>query len=89
MLGCTTYTVFMPLRLDPADTRALPVQIADAVRADATSGALLPGEAVPSTRALATQLGVSRGSVVTAYEQLTVGRNDLGATLALRLSLAR
>ncbi|MCT1409650.1 PLP-dependent aminotransferase family protein [Corynebacterium accolens] len=61
----------MPLRLDPADTRALPVQIADAVRADATSGALLPGEAVPSTRALATQLGVSRGSVVTAYEQLT------------------
>ncbi|WP_296089849.1 GntR family transcriptional regulator, partial [uncultured Corynebacterium sp.] len=61
----------MPLRLDPANTRALPVQIAAAVRADVTSGALLPGESVPSTRALATQLGVSRGSVVTAYEQLT------------------
>ncbi|MDK4233036.1 winged helix-turn-helix domain-containing protein, partial [Corynebacterium accolens] len=61
----------MPLRLDPADTRALPVQIAAVVRADVTSGALLPGEPVPSTRALATQLGVSRGSVVTAYEQLT------------------
>ena len=34
-------------------------------------GALLPGEPVPSTRALATQLGVSRGSVTTAYDQLT------------------
>ncbi|WP_308572607.1 PLP-dependent aminotransferase family protein [uncultured Corynebacterium sp.] len=61
----------MPLRLDPSDTRPLPVQIAAALRAQVAAGVLLPGERVPSTRTLATQLGVSRGSVVTAYEQLT------------------
>lgn len=55
----------------PSDTRALPVQIAEALRTQVTAGILLPGEQVPSTRALAAKLGVSRGSVVTAYEQLT------------------
>jgi len=47
------------------------VQIAAALRAQVAAGVLLPGERVPSTRTLATQLSVSRGSVVTAYEQLT------------------
>ena len=61
----------MPLRLDPSDTRPLPVQIAAALRAQVAAGVLLPGERVPSTRNLASQLSVSRGSVVTAYDQLT------------------
>ncbi|MDU1461859.1 MAG: PLP-dependent aminotransferase family protein [Corynebacterium sp.] len=61
----------MPLRLDPSDTRPLPVQIAAALRAQVAAGVLLPGERVPSTRHLASQLSVSRGSVVTAYDQLT------------------
>ena len=61
----------MPLRLDPSDTRPLPVQIAAALRAQVAAGVLLPGERVPSTRHLASQLGISRGSVVTAYDQLT------------------
>ncbi|MEX3517891.1 PLP-dependent aminotransferase family protein [Corynebacterium camporealensis] len=61
----------MPLRLEPDDSRALPIQIAEAIRGQVTKGILLPGERVLSTRALATQLGVSRGSVVTAYDQLT------------------
>lgn len=61
----------MSIRLAPSDTRALPVQIAEALRTQVTAGILLPGEQVPSTRALAAKLGVSRGSVVTAYEQLT------------------
>lgn len=47
------------------------MQIAAALRAQIAAGVLLPGERVPSTRNLATQLSVSRGSVVTAYEQLT------------------
>lgn len=55
----------------PPLIRALPVQIAEALRTQVTAGILLPGEQVPSTRALAAKLGVSRGSVVTAYEQLT------------------
>ncbi len=61
----------MNLNLDPHDRRALPVQIAEALRAQVAAGVILPGERVPSTRALAGQLGISRGSVVTAYEQLT------------------
>ena len=61
----------MSFRLDPSDTRALPVQIAEALRTQVAAGILLPGEQVPSTRSLARDLGISRGSVVTAYEQLT------------------
>src|SRR4029453_12172760 len=34
------------------------------------SGRLRPGSALPSTRALATQLQISRGVVVEAYDQL-------------------
>ncbi|MCK2125035.1 GntR family transcriptional regulator, partial [Pseudomonas sp. PNPG3] len=47
------------------------MQIAAALRAQVAAGVLLPGERVPSTRHLASQLGISRGSVVTAYDQLT------------------
>ncbi|MDO5031199.1 PLP-dependent aminotransferase family protein [Corynebacterium sp.] len=60
----------MNILLEPADTRALPVQIAEAIRQQIHTGFLLPGEPLPSTRSLASELGVSRGSVVTAYEQL-------------------
>ena len=48
----------------------IPAQIAAGIRDAVASGALSPGDAVPSTRAFAQQLGVSRGSVVTAYDQL-------------------
>lgn len=49
---------------------SIPAQIAADVRIAVANGRLRPGDEVPSTRALATQLGVSRGSVVAAYEQL-------------------
>ncbi|MCZ9310055.1 MocR-like pyridoxine biosynthesis transcription factor PdxR [Corynebacterium uberis] len=45
------------------------------------AGTLRPGERVPSTRQLAAHSGVSRGSVVAAYEQL-VGEGWLVATPA-------
>lgn len=61
----------MNLTLDPQDPRPLPVQIAAAVRELVAAGALLPGETIESSRALAASLGISRGSVVTAFDQLT------------------
>ena len=48
----------------------IPAQIAAGIRDAVATGALSPNDAIPSTRALAEQLGVSRGSVVTAYDQL-------------------
>ena len=51
---------------------SIPEQIVRQVRALVESGLLLAGDAMPSSRALAQQLGVSRGSVTTAYDQLTV-----------------
>lgn len=49
----------------------LPAQLAAAIRRGIDAGAMRPGEALPATRALAGQLGVARGVVVAAYEQLT------------------
>ncbi|MGR3760192.1 MocR-like pyridoxine biosynthesis transcription factor PdxR [Roseobacteraceae bacterium NS-SX3] len=46
-------------------------QICGALRARIASGALGEGARLPATRTLATELGVSRSTVVTAYEQLT------------------
>jgi len=43
-------------------------QIRDAV----VNGKLKPGERMPSSRALALELGISRNSVVTAYDQLSI-----------------
>ncbi len=51
---------------------ALPigVQLVDGLRRGILDGAMRPGDPVPSTRALAAELGVSRSAVVAAYEQL-------------------
>src|SRR5687768_10974859 len=46
------------------------VQLVEGLRRGILGGALRPGDAVPSTRALASELGVSRSAVVSAYEQL-------------------
>ena len=55
-------------------TRSLPIpltaQVAASLRSAIASGSLRPGDEVPSTRVLARQAGVSRGTVVTAYDQL-------------------
>jgi len=45
-------------------------QVQDALRTAIRTRRLRPGERLPSTRQLADQLGVSRGLVVSAYEQL-------------------
>jgi GntR family transcriptional regulator/MocR family aminotransferase len=68
--------------------RQLEQQLRDAVR----TGRLAPSSIVPSTRALSTQLGVSRGIVVEAYEQLIaegyLGSQPGGATSVARTASA-
>ena len=48
----------------------LRAQLERGLRAAIQSGRLAPGSPLPSTRVLASELGVSRGLVVNAYEQL-------------------
>lgn len=67
----TTPEITLPLRLSRHDERPLPVQLGDELRDAVTGGLLTPGDPVPSTRALAGHLGVSRGTVAAAFEQLT------------------
>ncbi len=50
--------------------RSLRAQIEEQLREGVRGGRLHPGVALPSSRALATELGVSRGVVVEAYAQL-------------------
>jgi DNA-binding transcriptional MocR family regulator len=61
--------VDLHLTLDRSAGR-LAAQLADGLRALVRRGALAPGHRLPSTRDLAADLNVSRGVVVTAYEQL-------------------
>jgi len=63
-----TTELLLPLARDGG--RPLGAQIEDQLRAAIRSGALKPGAAVPSTRDLARQLGVSRRIAVDAYAQL-------------------
>lgn len=64
-------------------SRALPIpltaQVASSLRSAISSGVLRPGDEVPSTRVLAGQAGVSRGTIVAAYDQL-VSEGYLTAT---------
>ncbi|MGK7222664.1 GntR family transcriptional regulator, partial [Kocuria flava] len=69
----------LPLRLDRSDPAPLPAQLVRQLRELVVSGALRPGEPLPPTRGLAARLGVSRGTVVTAYDQLH-GEGYLHAT---------
>lgn len=47
-------------------------RIATTIASDITRGRLLAGSKLPSSRALARQLGVNRNTVVTAYDELSV-----------------
>ncbi|MEU3271637.1 PLP-dependent aminotransferase family protein [Saccharomonospora sp. NPDC006951] len=60
----------LPVALDRTSETPLAVQLADALRASASTGHLRGGDRLPSTRALADRLGVSRTVTSAAYEQL-------------------
>nr|NLI50320.1 PLP-dependent aminotransferase family protein [Propionibacterium sp.] len=66
----TAREVTLPLHVDRAAAEPLPAQLVAQLRGLLASGVLRPGDDLPSTRALAAHLGVARGTVVTAYEQL-------------------
>lgn len=68
-----------PVQLDRAAEAPLPVQLAAALREAIDAATMRPGELVPATRELARRLGVARGVVVVAYEQL-VAEGYLTAT---------
>ncbi|MDU0327191.1 PLP-dependent aminotransferase family protein [Microbacterium sp. KSW2-21] len=57
--------------LDRGAPAPLHEQLAHGLRASILAGRVTSGQAVPSTRALAADLGLARGTVVSAYEILT------------------
>ncbi|MFE6990611.1 GntR family transcriptional regulator, partial [Streptomyces pharetrae] len=67
--GSAAWEVLLPAASAPARSRgrALQAALREAVR----SGRLAAGTRLPSSRDLAADLGVSRGLVTEAYEQLT------------------
>ncbi|MGH8961777.1 MAG: GntR family transcriptional regulator, partial [Jatrophihabitantaceae bacterium] len=58
------------LRLDRSSGRPLGAQLQDELRDAIRSGRLAAGERLPSSRALAAELGVSRGLVIDCFQQL-------------------
>jgi GntR family transcriptional regulator / MocR family aminotransferase len=58
------------IEVDRSRRRGLRAQIEGGLRDAISAGRLAPGTALPSTRALAADLGVTRGVVVGAYDQL-------------------
>ena len=64
-----TPEITLPVQIRP-DGGALPEQLAEQLRGLITAQVLAPGDPVPSSRALAEHLRLSRGSVVAAYDQL-------------------
>src|SRR6201996_819923 len=76
------------LQLDRAAApgRGLTGWLAEALRAGIRDGRLRPGTALPATRVLADDLGVSRGVVVEAYQRLreeglVSGQSGAGTTI--------
>ncbi len=77
----------LPLRLDRASGEPLQRQLVEQLRAAMLGGALSAGARLPSTRALARELGVSRNLVVAAYDELYAdgyveGRHGSGTYVA-------
>lgn len=58
------------LSIDPSDSRTLQRQLFDQFRELILDDKLRSGDSIPASRSLSEQLGVSRNTVVLAYEQL-------------------
>lgn len=61
----------IPIELDRLSPVSLTAQVAGQLRGAILNGLLQPEHTLPATRRLATELGVSRGVVVRAFEQLS------------------
>lgn len=87
----TTLATEVLVELRRGDRMALHRQLEVELRSAIRSGRLTPGSALPSTRTLAEQLSISRGTVVEAYEQLVAegylqSRHGAGTRVAPRLA---
>ncbi|WP_183095362.1 GntR family transcriptional regulator, partial [Nocardioides stalactiti] len=60
----------LPVRVDRCHAEPLGVQLSAQVRDLVVAGTLAPGDRLPSTRALAADLGVARSVTEQAYDQL-------------------
>ncbi|MGW1358608.1 GntR family transcriptional regulator, partial [Streptomyces chartreusis] len=67
--GSPAWELLLPAASAPARARGRSLQAA--LREAVRSGRLVPGTRLPSSRDLAADLGVSRGLITEAYEQLT------------------
>ena len=72
MAGSTSFLELGFIRLDRRKKDSLVQQLYEAIRNAILSGQLSKGHRLPSTRSFATDLGVSRMTVVNAFDQLTV-----------------
>src|SRR3546814_12447500 len=61
----------LPLHIDADSGLSLQLQIFEQIRHLIADGRLRPGMRMPASRRLASDLGVSRNTVVLAYERLT------------------
>ncbi|MFF8595935.1 PLP-dependent aminotransferase family protein [Streptomyces sp. NPDC015220] len=69
LFGSAAWELLVPAAAAPARARGRSLQAA--LREAVRSGRLAPGTRLPSSRDLAADLGVSRGLITEAYEQLT------------------
>lgn len=88
----TSVTVDLPLHIDRASQSSVIQQLTEQLRQAITRGHLPPGTRLPSTRTLAHVLGVNRGAVLTAYDELLtagylVGRVGAGTFVSNELPL--
>jgi GntR family transcriptional regulator len=61
----------MRIRVETSSGMPITRQIAAQIRAQCASGALRPGERLPSVRALAAELAVNQNTILRVYERLT------------------
>jgi GntR family transcriptional regulator len=60
----------MMLTIDPRKSRPIYLQVTDAIKELIARGKLRPGAPLPSTRQLASDLGVNLNTIATAYREL-------------------
>lgn len=63
-------TMQLPLKLERHSNQTLQSQLFEQIRSLILSGKLKPGTPIPATRSLSEQLGVSRNTVLLAYDRL-------------------
>ena len=84
----------MFIRIETSSGVPITRQIADQVRVQCASGALSPGDRLPSVRELAKELAVNQNTILRVYERLTVEgllerRHGDGTYVADRLPTGR